>query len=122
MWRRIVEKAGSRPEVALALVPEAAERARHWFNVALAFAGLFLGAAALGWARPALCLSFAAAVADSLRRAWRWRSILKRLEEIVAGDPVMGLREVLDDDAVALTLMALMLYVLGLLVSLGLVP
>lgn len=123
-WRKIVEKAERDRELRLALLSEVGERYRHWFNAALAFAALHIGVLALGVVHPLVHAVFVPLVAAALWRARRWGGILRRVEESLSGDPVAGVREVLDeygDEIVHVAAVAL-LTLLALLLGLGVIP
>lgn len=123
-WEKLVEKAEKDREVALALFTELSEKVRHLQNLMVGVAGLYLAVLALGFASLLLHVAVALLIAGLLRRMRKWRMLLTRVENIVSGDPVMSLRKWLDryGDELIATAIAVSLYLIGLLHSLGLIP
>jgi len=123
-WTRIVLKAASDEDLAILAVTELSEKIRHLYNLALGVVALYLAVLALGVHGVYIHLIASAATAASIYRAKQWRELLTLVEEIISGDPPMGVRSWIDrngDDLIFIGT-AIALYLYGLLHSLGILP
>ncbi|RLE89668.1 MAG: hypothetical protein DRN04_16055 [Thermoprotei archaeon] len=93
-WRKIVEKAATvNIEAQIAVLQETSERARHYFNAALGFMGLYVAVVALGYTSMWLHLGFILLVAAISVRYLQYKKILELAENIVLGDPPLTLKD-----------------------------
>ena len=83
---KLLSKAREDRELRLALMAEFAEKSRHWVNVALGIAGLFLGFMALGWQHPVVVVMFGLMFLASFLKAWGWSKKLKKVEGMFHGN------------------------------------